>query len=63
MVRFTGAETVVFDAPTAGCDPFRVLAHRAFCARLIRLRADADRVRRPFEPELPKAVETGRKDG
>jgi hypothetical protein len=27
--RFTGAEPVVF-AAAAGCDPFRVFAHRAF---------------------------------
>jgi hypothetical protein len=36
MVRFTGAEPAVF------ADRF---AHRAFCARLMRLRAEADILR------------------
>jgi hypothetical protein len=39
-VGFT-AEAV---APAA-CNPFRAFAQRAFCARLMRLRAEADRVR------------------
>ncbi len=39
-VRFTGAEVAA-----AGFDPFRACAHRFFCPRLIRLRADADNVR------------------
>jgi hypothetical protein len=38
-VRFTGAEAVA----AIGFCPFRASAHRFFCARLIRLRADADR--------------------
>jgi hypothetical protein len=44
-VRFTGANPVVFAVPAAGFDPLRACAHRAFCAKLIRLRAEADRVR------------------
>jgi hypothetical protein len=40
-VGFTGTEAVT----TVGCDPFRVFAHRFFCAKLIFLRADANRVR------------------
>ena len=32
------------------------LAHRFFCARLMRLRASADRMRPPFECEFPKAA-------
>ena len=51
-VPFAGA--VVFAA--ARFDPLRAFAHRLFCARLMRLRADADNVCRPFEPELPKAA-------
>jgi hypothetical protein len=51
-VRFTGVEVVV----AAGFVPFRALAHRFFCARLICLRADADNVRCPFELGLPKAA-------
>jgi hypothetical protein len=42
MVRFTEAERVT---AFAGFDPFRAFAQRNFCAALIRLRADADRVR------------------
>ena len=53
MVRFTGAEPVT---AFGGCDPFRAFAHRLFCAKLIRRRADADKVRRSFDPELPKAA-------
>jgi hypothetical protein len=51
IVRFT----IVMPVAT-GCDSFRVFAHRAFCAMLIRRRADADKVRRSFDPELPKAA-------
>ena len=51
-VRFTGADAVA----AAGFDSFRACAHRFFCARLIRLRADADNVRCLFELELPKAA-------
>jgi hypothetical protein len=51
----------LFSLPLLMCDPFRMFAHRAFCARLIRLRADADNVRCPFEPELPKSRECGSK--
>jgi hypothetical protein len=51
-VRFTGAEAVA----ATGFDPLRAFAHRFFCARLIRLRASADNVRCPFEPELPNAA-------
>jgi hypothetical protein len=43
-------------AATTGFDFFRAAAHRFFCAKLIRLRAEADRLRRPFECELPKAA-------
>jgi hypothetical protein len=35
MVRLAGAVPVVLAAPTAGCDPFRAFAHRAFCAAAI----------------------------
>src|SRR5579872_499760 len=40
MVRFTGAEPVVFAATMTGCDSFRTFAHRACCARAI-LRREA----------------------
>ena len=53
ILRLAGADPVT---AFAGCDPLRVFAHRAFCARLIRLRADADNIRCPFEPALPKAA-------
>lgn len=53
-VRFTGTEAIVFSA--TGFDPLLAIAHRFFCARLIRLRADADNVRCPSELELPKAA-------
>jgi hypothetical protein len=61
MVRFTGAEPVVFAVPTAGFDPLRAFDHLAFCARLISLRAEADRVRlgvvSPLRPSnLPKTA-------
>jgi hypothetical protein len=52
-VRFAGAEPVT---AFAGFDLFRASAHRFFCARLIRFRAEADNVRRPFEFELSKAA-------
>jgi hypothetical protein len=42
MVRFAGAEPAT---AFAGCDPFRAFAHRFFCAMLMRLRAEAERVR------------------
>jgi hypothetical protein len=45
MVRFTGAEPVVFAAPNAGCDPFRALAHLAFCASAIFRREAAEIIR------------------
>jgi hypothetical protein len=51
-VGFAGAEAVT----TVGFDPFRACAHRFCCAKLIFLRADADNVRWPFEPALPKAA-------
>jgi hypothetical protein len=44
MVRFTGAEPVVF-AIAIGCDSFRALAHLAFCARAILRREAADIIR------------------
>jgi hypothetical protein len=44
MVRFTGAEPVVFAIAT-GCDPFLTLAHRARCARAILRREAADMIR------------------
>jgi hypothetical protein len=56
IVRFTIVKPVVFAKTAAGCDPFRAFAHRFFCARLMRLRASADRVRPPSECELPKAA-------
>lgn len=40
---FTGAGVVA--AAAAGFHPFRDFAHRAFCAMLMRLRADADKAR------------------
>ncbi len=43
MIRFPGAEKVVFAA--AGCDPFRALAHLAFCASAIFRREAADMIR------------------
>jgi hypothetical protein len=42
MVRFAGADPIF--ATTVGRDFFRTDAHRAFCAKLILLRAEADRV-------------------
>jgi len=45
MVRFTGAEPIVFAAPTAGCDPFPALAHLALCARAIFRREAAEIIR------------------
>jgi hypothetical protein len=42
MVRFTGAEAVVFIAPAAGCDPFLTFDHLAFCAAAIFLREAAE---------------------
>lgn len=56
MVRLAGVGAVVFAAPAVACDPFRVAAHRFFCARLMRLRASSDRVRGPFELERPRAA-------
>jgi hypothetical protein len=44
MVRFAGAETAVFRA-SIGCDCFRMLAHRAFCANAILRREAADMIR------------------
>jgi hypothetical protein len=44
-VRFAGAEPVVLAAPAAGCDPFRVFAHLALCARAIFRREAADIIR------------------
>jgi len=43
ILRLAGAEPVDF-ATSVGFDCFRTDAHRAFCAKLIRLRADADNV-------------------
>jgi hypothetical protein len=57
----------VFDT-NFGCDCFRTDAHRAFCAKLILLRADADRVRfgravlldtaapLPFNDSIPEII-------
>ena len=42
-MRFTGTEPVVFAA--AGCDPFRTLIHRAFCAAAIFRREAAEIIR------------------
>ena len=60
MMRFAGAAPVVFAAPTAGRDSFRTLAHRAFCERLIRLRADADTPRFGLVPPPPNLPRTER---
>jgi hypothetical protein len=64
MVRFAGAETVVF--PTnMGCDCFRMLAHRAFCASAIFRREAADMIRVdrldswtpvPFKDSMPEII-------
>jgi hypothetical protein len=45
MVRFTGAEPLVFAMATTGCDPFLALAHLARCAPAILRREDADMIR------------------
>jgi hypothetical protein len=45
MVCFTGAEPVVFDIATTGCDSFFALAHRALCARAILRREAFDIIR------------------
>jgi len=45
MVRFTAAEPVVFATPTAGCGPFLIFAHLAFCARTIFRREAAEIIR------------------
>ena len=45
MVRFTGAESVVFAIAITGCDPFLALAHRALCACAILRREAADNIR------------------
>ena len=44
MVRFTGAEPVVFAIAT-GCDSFRALAHLALCACAILRREACDIIR------------------
>jgi hypothetical protein len=56
IVRSTIVKPVAFADGGPGCDPLRALAHRAFCARLIRLRASADKVRCPLDAELPNAA-------
>jgi hypothetical protein len=45
MVRLARAEPVVFATPNTGCDPFRMLAHLAFCASAILRREAADIIR------------------
>src|SRR6266853_2039048 len=45
MVRFAGAELVVFATATAGCDCFRTLAHRFLCASAILRREAAEIIR------------------
>ena len=45
MVRFTGAELVVFAAPAADCDPLPALAHLARCACAIFRREAAEIIR------------------
>ena len=45
MVRFTGAEPVVFAGVTTGCNAFLALAHLAFCAWAILRREAADMIR------------------
>ena len=66
MVRLAGAELVVFADPTAGCDCFRTLAHRAFCASAILRREAAETVRIgwlglcntavPFKDSIPEMI-------
>jgi hypothetical protein len=51
-LRFAGAGLVVF-ATTVGCDPFRILAQRAFCASAILRREAADTARFGFAYGLP----------
>jgi|HubBroStandDraft_1064217.scaffolds.fasta_scaffold42715_2 hypothetical protein len=62
MVRFAGAETNI------GCDCFRMLAHRAFCASAIFRREAADIIRfgwivllgitppAPFKDSIPEII-------
>jgi hypothetical protein len=45
MVRFAGAEPVLFAAVTTGCDSFLALAHLAFCACAIFRREAANMIR------------------
>jgi hypothetical protein len=45
MVRLAGAEPVDFAIVTTGCDFFRILAQRAFCASAILRREAADMIR------------------
>jgi hypothetical protein len=65
MLRFAGAEPV--DFVTTGCDPFRILAHRAFCASAILRREAADTIRfgwavlldagdDPFKDSIPEII-------
>jgi hypothetical protein len=45
MMRFAGAESVVFAVGAAGSDSFRALAHLALCACAIFRREAADMIR------------------
>jgi hypothetical protein len=67
MVRLALAEPVVFAAATTGCDPFRMLAHRAFCASAIFRREAAEIIRFgwidllgaapvPFKDSIPEII-------
>jgi hypothetical protein len=44
-LRLAGAEPAVFATTAIGCEFFRRLAHRAFCAAAIFRRADTDMMR------------------
>jgi hypothetical protein len=45
MLRFAGADPFDFATTASGCEFFRTLAHRAFCASAIFRRDSADMIR------------------
>jgi hypothetical protein len=45
MVRLAGVAPVLFATAAAGCDCFRTLAHRAFCASAMLRREAAEIIR------------------
>jgi hypothetical protein len=65
MVRFAGMGMLVFPI-SIGCDSFRMLAHRAFCAKAIFRREAADIIRAgrlgswdvpvPFKDSIPEII-------